>query len=167
MDGREENLKKIEEMQKLSGIAAKINQGSRLTKEICVNYVGDNGTKYEGVVVVKRPNVGELIRIGVLKADMIQNQAEALGIKGRVDLNLIDTTIKLIATWVAELSVVVVQSSPWFANLNEIEDLGLLEHVYRRYTDWLDSFRGGSKFGFEEDSKTAQTEDAQVDTETL
>lgn len=163
---REQNLAKIDELMekaKLNGLASKINSGNN-TQELSIHFEAANGKIYDGVVVVKRPNMRDIIRIGVIKADIIQKEAEKAGIRGKLDIALVDATVKIIATWIAELSVVVVKSSPWFANIMDIEDLDLVEHVYSQYTDWLDSFRDGSRNKLKGDSTTAQAEEDVLDT---
>jgi len=170
-DARGTNMDKVDNLMaehknNLNSLASRVNAGGKYETELVIHYEGECDVVYDGMVVVKRPTVQDIIKIGVLKSNYIMKQAEKLGVR-HVDLTLIDSSVKIIATWVAELSVVVVRCTPWFSDILNIEDLGLVQHVYDRYTEWLDSFRRPSVTKPDGDSQASQTEETEVDQEAL
>lgn len=144
--------------------------GHQLRHEIKIDYVGSIGKKYEGRIIVKRPSIGDYLKIGALKASYIK---QPVGVDPETkrpiypDLMFIDNEIKAIAQMLATLQVVVVKAPSWFANLEKIDEFELINIIYTEYEEWLNSFRKSDIDKFEGNSKASATEDKMVDSETV
>jgi hypothetical protein len=140
MDRRDENLSKIREMGK--SIAA----GSSNLGQLDIDYTGFDGRHYEGEIIVKRPNMGDYIKMGVEKAKYIQKQigVDASGRAIDLDVQYIDSTVSFLAHMLATFKVVVKKCPEWFLYPEEIEDFDFLNYIFTKYEVWLNSFRSGS-----------------------
>jgi hypothetical protein len=136
MPNREENLQKIREM-RLDEQSKQVAAGGKFQADLEVDFTSANGSTYKGVVTVKRPTVGETIRMGVLKAQLLKRE---MG-EDLVPLELLNPEISYFAMVVGTLQVVVVKAPEWFLNPEAVVDFDLLIHIYSRYEGWLDSFR--------------------------
>lgn len=145
---REENLKKIEELSK------KVALGGKQTKELEIDYEGFDGNHYKGIIEVKRPTIGDYLKIGTEKAKFIQKQVgyDDYGNPLDVDPKFIDSDIKFLAHMLATFKVVVVKCPSWFLKPEELSDFSLLDHIYVRYQAWLNSFRRDDTVTEKEDS---------------
>lgn len=88
--------------------------------------VGDES--FIGTFTVHRPNVGELVRIGV-------SEAQKLG-----GLSNVDAMTQMVAHMVATLETVVDIKPDWWKP-NEIYDMEVLQGVFEKYLDYLRTFQ--------------------------
>ena len=128
---REENLAKIR------ALGDQVKAGTENTHTIEIDYEATRGVKYTGTVVVKRPNMGDYMKMGVRKGQIIKRNI------GDDDLPMsyIDETIKYLAQVLSTLEVVVLKRPEWLLKPEDCEDFDVLDHIYRRYERWLANFR--------------------------
>ena len=84
---------------------------------------------YKGIFTFHHPTLQERMRIGVMKAQLLN------GMDGKVDV-ITDN----IAYMTAVLSIVIDNAPAWF-KLNELYDYEILNSVYEKYNEWVNSFR--------------------------
>ena len=132
-----ENLAKVREAMnqvKVGQVADQVANGGAETYVHVFDYTSPSGNEYKGAIEFKRPNMKDIMRIGGLKA---QTFADA----GITDLELVDSSVRLLGHITAYLKVVVVKSPPWFFNIDEIADMDIIYEVYEAFREWEDSFR--------------------------
>jgi hypothetical protein len=129
--GNEDNLAKV---RALMDQAQEIGLGSKKQGELPIDFVSEEGNQYTGLIVVKRPNTMDYMKMGAIKADILRQN-------GVTDLKLIDDGVKFMAQMLATFQVVIVKCPTWFLKPEAIEEVEILYHVYAKYELWLDSFR--------------------------
>jgi hypothetical protein len=128
---------------KAANVANQVGMGGKLTTEIDVEY---GGQTYK--FAIKRPNMGDYMKMGVLKTKLLMQ-----GSLEPVPLEMIDPSVKQIATVVSTLDVVVfgakvvikteteISESPFTLIPEESDDYEFLEAIYMKYVAWVNSFR--------------------------
>lgn len=143
---REENLEKIRTL------GQQVGQGGELTHTFAVDFTADDGTNYKGTFIVHRPTMNDYMQMGVLKGKYIQ---QFIG-NEYVHPDYIDATIKYLAHMLSTMSVVVDRCPEWFLHPEKLNDFGILDHVFTRYQEWLNSFRHNNTDEHQGDSPTAE-----------
>lgn len=138
----EANMKKVQEAMEMQ---QKMALGSDLHHELHIDYTSTEGTHYKGVVVVKRPNARDIMRMGGLKS-------QYLGDGGVTDLKLVDNGVKFLAHVIATLVVVTVKRPDWIKKVDEVLDTDILYHVYDQYNEWETQFRTAAQAAAADDS---------------
>jgi hypothetical protein len=131
---REANLAKLRAM------GQAVRAGSNFTTDLEIDYTSEFGEHYTGTVTVHKPNMGETLKIGVLRGQILK---QSMG-DDMVPLDLIPTEIQFFAMIVATLKVVVDKCPDWLLNPEEVMEADLLAHVYKKVQDWQNSFRKSS-----------------------
>lgn len=145
----QENMKKIQEAMEQ---AEKIKAGGDLKYGVPIDYTSDFGRQFKGTVVFKRPTLKDYMTIGGLKSELLRQA-------GVQNIRLVDPAILLMTEMVATLKSVVVKSPEWLVDIDNVEDVDLLNHVYDKFTEWEDSFRPKNSGTTSEDSRTANGEE--------
>jgi len=109
-------------------LGQQIIQGKTRTKteQISFTHIDES---YSGSFTFHHPSLIERMNIGVLKSQFLQ------GLEGRVDV-LTDNIAHMSAT----LDVVLDDAPEWF-KIGALYEYEVLEGVYDKYTEWLNSFR--------------------------
>lgn len=141
-----ENMQKVKAAMEAH---AKVQMAGNLQEAVSINYESYEGNTYEGTVVFKKPTMGDWMRIGAIKADLLRKA-------GVTDMELVDDTVQLMAHAMATLTVVVIKRPPWFANLEEMTESDVIYHVYGKYMVWADSFRKPVQGAAAADSKDSE-----------
>lgn len=141
-----ENMEKIKESMR---VAEQTRQGGNLTEGELFDFESLEGNKYKGYIVFKKPNMGDMMRMGAIKADFLK-------LAGVSDIKLVDEGILFMAHVMATLEVVAIKRPDWFMKLREIEEPELLYHVFGRYQTWENSFRKDLRTTTSGDSKDTE-----------
>lgn len=120
--------------QQAAELALKARAGGELKEGEILDYESLEGNKYEGVLVFKKPTIGDTMRMGALKSEILRTA-------GIQDTRFVDDDIMLTAQALAELEVVLHKRPECLLNLKAIEEHDLLLHVYGIYRNWLGNFR--------------------------
>lgn len=147
-----QDAKRAENLEKIRALGQQVRQGSELTHSLDIDFTSGDGTRYTGTVVVRRPNLKDYVNMGVLKAKYLQ---ESIG-SDYVHPDYIDVTIKYLAHMLSTVAVVVEKCPEWFLHPEKLNDFDVLDHVYTRYQEWLNSFRTPSADPDQGDSETAE-----------
>lgn len=110
----------------------KINQGNTRTLSIPVDFSTEEHPNFKGVVVVKHPSQMETIRIGQVRAQLLGGLP-------------VDTHTDNIAYIIATLDTITVEAPEWFNAYSPDIDYDMLEYVFIEYSNWVESFRKGSR----------------------
>ena len=102
----------------------------RCTKQCHVTYRSDDGETFEGEFTVKRYNIGEQARVGVIMAELRQDKPESS----------IDPGTLQVHEWIAVCSVCLTVIPPWW-NPTEMYDLEPLKRVYEEALAFQQTFR--------------------------
>ncbi len=154
------------ENQNFKELEDQINSGGEFNHSISVDYESNNKERFKGNVVVKRPTMGDYLKIGAIKANYLK---QSLGVDPVTrqpiypDPVYIDDTIKMVAQMIATFKVVVIKAPKWFQEPEKINDFKLLDIIYMEYEEWLNNFRDKSSDEPERDSKKSRTKDQVVD----
>lgn len=152
--------------QNLNDIENKIGLGSNQKHEILVDFTDSFGENFKGKIVVKRPNMGDYLKIGAIKARYLKQAVDVDPVTKQpiyADPAYIDGDIKTVAQIIATFKVVVTKAPSWFSDPQKINDFRLLDIVYTEYEVWLNSFRRSDKDEPEGDSEKSTTKDAVLD----
>jgi len=150
--GNEEQMQQVRDLMSKAG---QVNLGDKLEKGVEINFESAYGTKYEGIVVFKRPNMQDYMRMGAIKAQF-------LGENGMVNPMLIDETIRFMAQAMSTLKVVILRAPEWLLDdkgnidVESIVEPDVLYHIYYAYEDWEDTFRKGNRAEVPGDSQTSK-----------
>lgn len=131
--GNEANMDKVREMM-LTKTAEELNIGDKATNSVAIDFTSEYGTRYQGNVVFKRPNVMEFMKMGGIKSEILRQA-------GVQDVKLVDLGVKYVAQVIATLKTVVVKSPEWLVNIDAVQDTDLLFYVHDAYEGWEHSFR--------------------------
>lgn len=139
--------------QQAAELAMKARAGGELKEGEILNYESLEGNKYEGVLVFKKPTIGDTMRMGAVKSEILRTA-------GVQDIRFVDEDIMQLAKITAELDVVLHKRPECLLNLKAIEDYDLLLHVYGLYMNWLGAFRKDFRGSLPADSAVADGEKA-------
>lgn len=128
---REENMRIVREARRMH---EEVQQAGDLKEGVPINFTTLDGQSYKGVVVFKRLDIRDYMRLGGIKA---QIYADA----GLENTDLLDSSFKVLANALATLSVAIVQRPEWLLDLFKIREPELLFHVFQKYEAWERSFR--------------------------
>lgn len=111
-----------------------VNSGSGITHDEKIDFVTEEGNHFEGTVTFKKTNMKDEMKIGALKAQRLQNE-------GVTNLELVDRGTLFTNHVIASLQVAVIKSPSWFKDIDAIDEIDLLFHIYGKYDHWRNSFR--------------------------
>ena len=144
--GNEDSLAKIRNLRET---ANEVMEGDKLSYTFKVDYTSKNsGDHYEGVVVLKRLHVGDYLRQGGLKSEILRSA-------GVRDLRLVDPPVLATAQVLASLKIGIIKAPDWLVmdKLDKFRDPDVLWHIFDAYEKWQDSFRPRSAEESEGDSE--------------
>lgn len=98
------------------------------TYTFAIDFTAPSGENFKGSFIVHRPTVGERIKIGV-------SEARELG--GLIN---VDWQTSNLARIVSTLDVVIDKAPTWWKP-NDILELEVLQEVYDKYVDYLQTFQ--------------------------
>jgi len=105
----------------------KINKDLSNSHTFTINMKVGSGETYEGTFTIRRPTVGERIRISVL-------EAQELGGLQNVDI-FGSNLAHMVATF-----IVLIDKSPVWWKPRDLRDVEVLREVYQKYVEFLDKF---------------------------
>lgn len=105
----------------------------RYTKRFLMDWIDEDGVKHSGEFVIKRPNIGEQARIGVIAAELREDKP----------VTSLDRSTHNLHEWIATCQVVVTQAPDWFKP-TEMFDVEPVQRVYLEALAFHSSFRKGS-----------------------
>jgi hypothetical protein len=131
---REEILKIAKANAAKNAVANAIQAGNTFSEGVEINFTSESGQTYKGIIDFKRATVKDYMNIGAKKSEYLRRA-------GVQDITLVDGSVKYIAQIVSTLEVLVTECPDWFKNIDSIEDIDLLYHVYDKFDQWDSSFR--------------------------
>lgn len=142
-------VRKLMEEKKLEALADKVSGGDA-EDIINVDFTSDFGKRYTGKIQFKRPNVLEVMKIGGRKSEILRQS-------GVQELTLVDPSVRMMAEAIATLETVVVKCPEWFLDIQKVNDLDLVFHIFTRYEVWSNSFRVGGTDEPQADSTSTES----------
>lgn len=151
-----DNSENMEKVRAAMAAHAKAQLAGDLKDGVSIDYTSLEGNQYQGVVVFKKPNMGDYMRMGAIKADYLKKA-------GVTDLSLVDKSVQFMAHAMATLTVVAIKRPAWLLKLEEVTEPDVIYHVFAKYEEWEDSFRkrvSGVASADSEDSEGTEALDA-------
>ena len=105
----------------------------RFTKRFVMDWIDEDNVSHSGEFTIKRPNLGEQARIGVIAAELREDKP----------VTSIDRATYNLHEWIATCQVVVTQAPPWFRPA-EMFDPEPVQRVFLEALAFQTSFRKGS-----------------------
>ena len=131
------------------------------TKTFTVKYKLEDGAVDEGTFTVKRLSIRDRAKIGVRKSQLAGGMHCVRDDDGNPTGQGIDEDTDYLNAMIAQLEVSLVKSPPWF-NLDEIADVGVVQEVFRKASDFELSFFRPKDGGNDNGSGRVREEDGSV-----
>jgi len=106
------------------------NKELRFTKRFRMRYTNEDGEVLDGEFTIKRPNLAETARIGVIMAELREDKP----------VSSLDRTTLAMHEWIATCQIVVTKAPPWW-NPEEMYDSEPLQRVFAEALAFQNSFR--------------------------
>ncbi|WP_017814471.1 hypothetical protein [Paenibacillus shenyangensis] len=114
--------------------AGQARAGAELKEGEALDYESQEGNHYTGVIVFKKPSMGDIMKMGAIKSEILRES-------GVRDPRFVDDDIMFMAQVISTLEVVMYKRPECLLKLREITEADLLFHVYGLYEMWEASFR--------------------------
>lgn len=114
--------------------AQKVRAGGELKEGEILDFTSSEGNHYSGVLVFKKLNMADLMKIGAIKSEMLR-------VAGVQDIQLVDNDILFMGHVISTLEIALDKRPECLLKLNEITEPDLLFHVYGKYQLWEATFR--------------------------
>ncbi|MGG1673516.1 hypothetical protein ACIFOE_23320 [Paenibacillus sp. NRS-1783] len=129
--------------------AQKVRAGGELKEGEALDFTSSEGNHYSGVLVFKKLNMADLMKIGAIKSEMLREA----GVK---EVQLVDNDILFMAHVISLLEIALYKRPECLLKLKEIKEPDLLFHVYDKYQVWEAEFRKDFRNASENDSADAE-----------
>ncbi|WP_311080961.1 hypothetical protein [Paenibacillus polymyxa] len=132
--------------------AQKVRAGGELKEGELLDFTSSEGNHYTGVLVFKKLDMADLMKIGAIKSEMLREA-------GVQEVQLVDNDVLFMAHVISLLEIALYKRPECLLNLKKIKEPDLLFHVYGKYQIWEASFRKDFRNTPEDNSKATAGEE--------